>query len=107
MNFLKKLTVALGKSEKKAEWRSFLGFYNGCGQGIPARIFFLVFGKTFFQVREKFSKDYDSIPSPSRKMIVVAPIVMMSPSEMRILSLGPNISFIKKVPVLLNPSRKV
>ena len=69
--------------------------------------FFTEWQVWIYSIRLNPKRGFYSIPSPSRKMMVVAPMVMMSPSEMRIRSLGPKISFIRKVPVLLNPSRRV
>ena len=48
-----------------------------------------------------------SLYSAARRMKVVAPMVTMAPSSMRIRSLSPKISLFRKVPVRLGASRKV
>ena len=49
----------------------------------------------------------DSSLAPLRKINVVAPIVTIAPSSMRIRSLSPRISLFRKVPVRLGASRNV
>lgn len=48
-----------------------------------------------------------SLYSAARRMKVVAPMVTMAPSSMRIRSLSPRISLFRKVPVRLGASRRV
>mgnify|MGYP006966405626 CR=1 FL=1 len=48
-----------------------------------------------------------SLYSAARRIKVVAPMVTIAPSSMRIRSLSPRISLFRKVPVRLGASRKV
>ena len=102
--------------EKKKEKNCPFSFFDALVPDIAGRVYFSVLYRAVACAHLHRSIVYtllvdkperQSLYSAARRMKVVAPMVTMAPSSMRIRSLSPRISLFRKVPVRLGASRRV